>query len=279
MRQKGQSQLDYLWANFGSFAVSDNFTDNPEGTILSQKALEGFIKETNGIDDLKIVETNEGPKLVAYTNGVEVANLSIPSGVSIQAFGRRTITQADKNKGCALDLGTQVYYIMLSNGNEYLTPTVTGKDTKSIALSLVENAIYADLKINNQDSIVELNTTPEGIQARLRISNDSSSIILSEDVKGLRGDIVLNGANKFLQFSLVTLEEYNSLPEKDETTMYFIKGKPFFYFGDTLMMGETSGTVDLDNYYNKQDIDQLLSNYVTHPYLQGKLDELNWNNI
>lgn len=284
-KSQGVSQLDYLWANFGDFSVAKIPTDNPDD-ILTQGAVKSIIADLSGISSVQVVyEDGVAYLVVTDTFGVVLSKDPIPSGISISAFGKRQITQSDINKGCELPLGTYVYYIQLSNGNEYLAPAdhYTGYTSSTIITDIVDNAIHAELKINNQESIVSLSSTDDGLNADLNLSTTTDGVILSKLNDGLQGNVVLQNSDKFIKFSLLTLEQYEQLSTDgliDDTTMYFIKNARYFYFGQYLMMG-SEGSIVLDDYYTKQDIEDKLSNYVTKEELQTELDKttLSWNNI
>lgn len=279
------SQLDYLWVNYGNFQVSTTPNDNPNN-ILTQEAIKSLLQEFSSIKSVQIID-KEGLKYLVVTNNDNtiINEQPIPSGISIKNFGKRQITQSDRDKGCELPLNSYVYFILLTDGNEYLAPIdrYYGYESRTIITDIINNSVYAELKINNQDSIISISDTTEGVKADLLISNKSEGVLLSKTQNGLEGNIILQNSDKFLKFSLLTIEEYEELSLNnliDDTTMYFIKGAKFFYFGKYLMAGSDESVV-LDNYYTKSEINSKLSNYITKDELQSRLDEviINWNNI
>lgn len=278
-RQPGQSQLDYLWVNYGDFSVSNTISED-ENVILTQKAITSILKELGGVQSVKII----GDILEVKSSTGIVNTYPLPSGISIQNFTRRQIEQSDRNKGCELPLGTWVYSIMLSNGNEYLAPTnvYIGKESSSILVNLLENTIYAELKISNRPSIISINTNNDGISADLNISSDGG-ILFNKTDDGLQGNVILQNSDKFVKFSLLTETEYSELRDTsliDDTTMYFIKGQQYFYFGSYKMCG-SSGTIELDNYYTKTELDNMLKEYATKTYVATEVDKntINWTNF
>lgn len=277
------SQLDYLWVNYSDFSVSNTPTDNPN-TILTQEAVLSIIKEFGDISSVDVVLKGGLYYLVVTdSSGAIVNEKPIPSGISIQSFTKRTVTQSDRDKGCELPLNSLVYAILLSDGNEYLAPisTYKGYESRTIITSIINDSIYAELKINNQSSIVSLLDTSDGLSANLKLAQ--GGIQFTETPDGLQGDVILQNSDKFVKFCLLTIEEYEQLSndnQVDDTTMYFIEGARFFYWGKYLMMGSESSIV-LDNYYTKQEVDQKLNQYVTKDYLQTELDKvtINWNEL
>lgn len=283
-RKPGQSQLDYLWANYGEFSVSTIPSEDTD-VILTQEAINSILQEFSGISSVKIIEQKGKQILEVITSDGKVIEYPLPESITIISFKKRQITQADRNKGCELSLNTWVYAILLSNGNEYLAPidNYIGNSSESIVVNILENTIYAELKISNRPSIISLGVYKDGLSSDLNISKEIGGIVFEKRDDGLSGDIVLQNSDKFIKFSLLTSEEYSDLAEAnlvDETTMYFIKGSRFFYFGQ-YKMGGASGSIELDDYYTKKDIDDRLSSYATKDYVQSELDKttINWINI
>lgn len=278
------SQLDYLWVNYADFSVSNTPNDNPN-TILTQEAVLSILKEFGDISSVDIVLKGGLYYLVVTDSEGSIVNEKpIPSGISIQSFTKRTVTQSDRDKGCELPLNTPVYSILLSDGNEYLAPidTYNGYVSRTIITSIIDNSIYAELKINNQSSIISLQDTSNGLSAGLKLSQNGS-VLLSETESGLQGDIVLQNSDKFVKFCLLTIEEYEQLSQNnqiDDSTMYFIEGARFFYWGKYLMAGSEESIV-LDNYYTKQEVNQKLDQYVLKDQLQQELDKvtITWNDL
>lgn len=283
-RKPGQSQLDYLWVNYAEFSVSKEPTENPD-QILTQGAINSILQEFHGVSSVKVIEEGDNKILEVKNSDGKVFTYPLPTSITITSFTKRQITQADRNKGCALSLNTWVYAILLSNGNEYIAPIdkYIGNSSEAIIVDVLENAIYAELKISNRNSIVSLGIFDDGLSADLNISKDTEGISFEKKHDGLSANVVLQNSDKFIKFSLLTSEEYFNLVKEDqvdETTMYFIKGSKYFYFG-LYKMGGASGSIDLDNYYTKQQIDNKLKDYVTKDYLRNELDKntINWLNI
>lgn len=283
-RKPGQSQLDYLWVNYAEFSVSKEPTENPD-QILTQGAINSILQEFHGVSSVKVIEEGDNKILEVKNSDGKVFTYPLPTSITITSFTKRQITQADRNKGCALPLNTWVYAIMLSDGNEYIAPIdkYIGNSSEAIIVDVLENAIYAELKISNRNSIVSLGIFDDGLSADLNISKDTEGISFEKKYDGLSANVVLQNSDKFIKFSLLTSEEYFNLVKEDqvdETTMYFIKGSKYFYFG-LYKMGGASGSIDLDNYYTKQQIDNKLKDYVTKDYLRNELDKntINWLNI
>lgn len=188
-REPKQSQLDYLWTNFGEYSVSSSDGDKQLPTVgLVQELLE-IIKDKS-LNSLKVV----GSKLIGYNiNEKKLCEIDITeltqSGSSIIGFGKRYITEDDK--GIQFSVGTPVYYIRLSDGSEFLTEIeggiYTGAETNTIVVNISGSQIYADLKIDNENSIIELSKSNKGLRADLKIDKDSA-IKLSKSDKGLKAE-------------------------------------------------------------------------------------------
>ncbi len=283
-RKPGQSQLDYLWANYSDFSVITSPSDDSDA-ILTQGAINSLLQEFSGIKSVKVIQQNNNSVLEVITSDNQATLYPFPPSITIERFSKRYITQADRNKGCELPLNTQVYSILLSNGNEYIAPIdkYIGQDSSSILLNIIENTVYAELKISNRNSIVLLKTLDDGVYADLNISPDTEGILFNKKDNGLSANIVLQNSDKFIKFSLLTAEQYSNLAELnliDSTTMYFIKGARYFYFGQYKMAG-SSGSIILDDYYTKQQLDNKFKDYITKDELSKELDKtiINWNNV
>ena len=55
IRQEGQSQLDYLWVNYGDFATSSVPTDDPD-TIITQGAIKSLLQEFKGVASVEVID-------------------------------------------------------------------------------------------------------------------------------------------------------------------------------------------------------------------------------
>ncbi len=140
---------------------------------------------------------------------VDVSEL-VSNNLVITDFGQKLITQADIDKGCSFELLTPVYYIILSNGQQFFAKrdVLDGFDTSTISTEIIDNKIVSTLKLDrNQGNIIL--TTENGLKATLPIEN------LGSDVK----------------FEYLTQQAYDDLINPVLGTIYFIKDKPYFYFG------------------------------------------------
>lgn len=276
-RRPGQSQLDYLWTNYGGYSVSSVLEENSIPTTeLLQKLVNNLKQES--LNSIKVV----GDRLVGTNSDGEILfTIDIDdittTGKSLTNFGKRYITNVDVENGCELPEESPVYFIRFSDNTELIAPIdqYCGIETNSVVVTIDSNQIYANVKINNQDSIVTLNETAQGLQADLKVSSDEDSIQLTKELEGLKAKILLDNAGRVLKFKLMSLDEYQNLPIKDTTTVYFLRNKKYFYFGEYLI-GE--GASNLDDYYTKQEIDD---NIATKQYVQDSLADvgMNWKSV
>lgn len=276
-RRPGQSQLDYLWTNYGGYSVSSVLEENSIPTTeLLQKLVDNLKQESlNSIKVVgdRLVGTNSDGKIL-FT--IDIDDITT-TGKSLTNFGKRYITNVDVENGCEFPEESPVYFIRFSDNTELIAPIdqYCGIETNSVVVTIDSNQIYANVKINNQDSIVTLNETAQGLQADLKVSSDEDSIQLTKELEGLKAKILLDNAGRVLKFKLMSLDEYQNLPIKDTTTVYFLRNKKYFYFGEYLI-GE--GASNLDDYYTKQEIDD---NIATKQYVQDSLADvgINWKSV
>ena len=277
MRKQGQSQLDYLWVNYGNRFVSDTLE---KGSIPTSELLQQLVTgiSNDSVNTIKVI----GDKLVGNNkSGNPIFSIDISEittgGRAITNFGKRYITYEDINNGCEYPKDTPVYFLRFSDDSELLAKIdeYKGQETNSVILNISKNLISADLKINNEDSIVPIKETFKGIKADLKIDPNIESIKLTKELEGLKAKIILDNEGRSLKFKYLTLSDYLNIENPDSTTVYFIKDKKYFYFGKYII---GQGSVNLDNYYTKQEID---NNLATKQYVDDLLSDigLNWKSI
>lgn len=264
-RKPGQSQLDYLWENYGSRFVSDKLESD---SIPSGELLQSIVQDINdsSITDFNVING----QLIGYNKKgerVSFVNLSDLGKVPI-SFQKRYITQEDIDNGCTYKKGTPVYSLLFSDKTELIAKIdeYQGDITNSIALEVSGNTISGKLRIDNGKSVVLLKETVGGIVADLKISSDDESVQLTKEFDGLKAKILLDNEGRTLKFKYLTLSDYLAIEEPDSTTIYFIKGKKYFYFGKYAV---GTGETNLDNYYTKDEIDAKLK--VLDPSDTGEL--------
>lgn len=275
-RKPGQSQLDYLWSNYGQYSVSDVLEAD---TIPTSGLLQNLVDKLSSgtVESLKVVN---GVLVGININNEQTFSLDISeitnNGRTITNFGRRYITSSDVDNGCSYPINTPVYYIKFSDDAEFIAQidSYEGYETNSIVITINNGQVSGKLKINNEDSVVTLEESKKGVKADLKISKaEEGEITLSKELDGLKAKINLDG-NRSLKFKMLPLNEYLYLTEKDETTVYFIEGKNYFYFGENLI-----GSVNLDEYFTKDEMNDIKSEL--EKYIDDSLSDvgINWNFI
>lgn len=146
-RRPGQSQLDYLWENFGEFSKFKNIrVQGDKVQCLNDQGEELFL--------------------------LNISGLSSTGQSSIQEFDKKEIN------------GKLYYYIKLSDGTEFKSPidSVSGSETECIILNVENNIISGKLKLNNEDSLIVLKETEKGLKVEINDSTLQESLQLIKDV-------------------------------------------------------------------------------------------------
>lgn len=244
-RPQGMSQLDYLWLNYGGYQIGTTPSSIPQqNVILNELAVTSLIKNaTNGgIMSLEYIEHPTNKELVQLVgrsvDGQLVTFVEMPKEVHIQSFVGREVNSLDIEKGCQYSLKTKVLSIVLSNGKEFLVSldslglVLSGAETKTSVSEIIDGKVYNHIKIDKASlSVIELKESTYGISAHLNISPDNTGVKLSKETNGLKARIPLGNTGMYIKFDRMSLNQYMSLPNKDDSTVYFISDKPYIFVG------------------------------------------------
>lgn len=156
LREKGQSQLDYLWVNFGNLQTSKE-TREQGGFLITSDDI------SNQVEDAKLLAVSQ-----------------------LEIVGNKLL---GKNyKGNKL---TEITLSDLSNGGQ-----INGSETDSIVLEVIDNTISGRLKINNEDSLIALIETDNGLKAEFTDKELIQKIELVQnvaaDLESLKTDVKTN---------------------------------------------------------------------------------------
>lgn len=221
-REPKQSQLDYLWVNFGNSSIASEVTDDLEsvpslGLIL--ELLAELKKSAVGA-----VERQGSYIIVKSLNNVEITRFDIKElqGVtSITNYQKTVVKEDDIQNGCEYDLYTPVYVITLDNGKKLFVPVeiYVGGENNIIKNSVNNNVIYSEIKLSK---------------------NEDNGILLFQEQDGLSAQIVIDGEETGLTFTMLNTDgQYNRLKETKKNTIYFIKDRPYFYFNEVKIGSES----------------------------------------
>lgn len=157
-RVSGQSQLDYLWKYFG-----ENSVQNSPDNIYSLKLQDG-----------KLIGMNIDGEQIAR---IDLSGIVTEPNSSIQSFTKRKATKEDEG----FEEGVDVYSLVLSNGQEFIVEADRGSETDSLIITVEDNIISGELKINNkQDSLIVLSETDQGLQVDLKPELTEKLVLLEE---------------------------------------------------------------------------------------------------
>lgn len=247
MREKGMSQLDYLWVNFGNYSVQNETSSSPQdNVILSENAVIQLIQNSTskGIASLTYREhpsKQDTMQLIGLsTDGNEISIVEIPKEIHVENFTHRKVTQTDIDNGCKFPIDSSVISITLSNKVEYLVSLyelgleLQGNSTNSIVTEINNGIISANLKINeaqNTSHGVELLKNEAGVYGNLILNTEETGINLSIDNGKLTAKLPLKNTDYNLNFQQLTLAEYQLIQTKSPSTVYIISDKPYIYIG------------------------------------------------
>lgn len=208
-REPKQSQLDYLWKNFGEYSVSTSEYDKQIPTLgLVQELLDTI--RNQALHSLQVV----GYKLIGTNiNGNKLCEIDISQltsdGRSIVEFGKRYVKDTDKE--IQHPVGTPIYYIKLADGTELAVEAneggivYSGSETSTVVINIEEGQIRANLKTDNEDSVINLSESSKGLRADL-IIDPESNVKATKTANGLK---LMVDAN-------IELDDYYTKDEVDD---------------------------------------------------------------
>jgi len=133
---------------------------------------------------------------------------------TVKNFGTTTITQEDLDKGCEFLLGTICTFIQIGD-KKYYAPIST--NSNSIESKVVDGTVLHEVKVS-QSGNVNLEIASDGLKAVFPIKNTGNPI----EIEYLDQDPI----------------------EFKDNTIYYIKNKPYFYFGNNKISGGESTWVE-----------------------------------
>lgn len=266
-RKPGQSQLDYLWANYGNLEVSNKTSEAPsDEVILTESAVVNEIRSYlndfgNFTIDSVIVDDTTIALLIKNQQGIVVSRTTITRGAVITDFKQFISTQEDVDNGIVSKIGTPC--IQLKDSLEQIftieLPLLSGSETDSIITTVKNNKVAAQLKIDNPivEKSIELRQSSNGIQANL-ITNKKSPIKIDKTDDGIYLHQTWEGEQFDLKVKELKINEYLLLNNIDKGTLYFVTDVPCIYFRRVKFGSNEQFSQILDNYYNKSEINNLI---------------------
>lgn len=265
-RKPGQSQLDYLWTNFGNVEVSNQISETPSNeVVLTESAVVEIIKSQSGtkdfIIDSVIVDDDTVALQIKDQQGTVLSQTTITRGARIIEFRSFVSTQEDADNGVVSEVGIQCIQLKDSIGQIHTVelPSLIGQETESIITTVKNNKVAAQIKLDNPivEKSIELGQTANGIQAKL-IVNGKSPIKVDKTDDGIFVHQTWEGEPFDLKVKEIKLNDYLLLSDIDKGTLYFVTDVPCIYFRRVKFGSNEQFSQILDNYYNKSEVDKLI---------------------
>ena len=207
-RPAHMSQLDYLWTYYSDYSISNTTTDDPTQTVLTEQGvidlINNIVISANGVSQLVYRQHPTATYLMQIVgldlNGNELTSIDVPKEITIANFSDHIITSSDIDLGCPFEIGTTVILLEQSDGTRYYInldkyrTSISGSETDSIKVTVSdEGVISADLKTDNEDSVITLETGENGVKANLNVdSSGDTGIVLSTDDNILTAQLIWN---------------------------------------------------------------------------------------
>ena len=231
-RKPGQSQLDYLWTNFGSLEVSNKSNENPSNeTLLTEVAIINLLKNNlakiDAVLDAKI-DGNVVTLLIKDQQGTILSQIEMDLSLG---FERYVSTEEDVNNGLISKSGLTCLKLTTATGQEFLIELMSGSETDTIITTVRDNKISAKLKIDNPvtDKSVEIKQFSTGIQANLLVNN-KSSVKVDKTEDGILVHQTWEDESIDLKTKALTTNQYLMITEIDDGTIYFLTDRPYIFF-------------------------------------------------
>lgn len=228
-RLPGQSQLDYLWVNYGDFSVSSTTSEDPD-VILTQGAINQLLREFKGIFSVYNYKGSVADYASLPTNAVKgdvynvvAANGNIPAGTNYAWNG----TEWDALGG-SVDLSG--YY------------TKTEVDLAIEDAKLTTELAQLTQKVNqNESKLLILNgeeDTAGSLKNTLKVAKDYTDTQLTNYVEKVEGSsLITNEKLQLIDTNSSNISQLETRVEANEAALTILKG-------DTNIEGSVLNTVN-----------------------------------
>lgn len=236
-RVKGQSQLDYLWTNYGSKQVSNTISKIPsDETILTESAIVSLLDTVNVTMDSK--EINGVLHLyIRNQKGEILGDVALDKFSNIVKFEKFTATEEDVIQGTSQKLGGLGLLLEDDSGHSWKIDLscldYIGSETDSIKTVIKDRKIASVVKIDNPivDRSVDIKTTSNGIRADIVIDETfDSAISIEKGENGLSCHYRWLDESYEIRLKALNFSEYNIIVNPDPGILYFILDQPCIFF-------------------------------------------------
>lgn len=228
-RLPGQSQLDYLWVNYGNFSVSSTTSEDPD-VILTQGAINQLLKEFKGIFSVYNYKGSVADYASLPTNAVKgdvynvvAANGNIPAGTNYAWNG----TEWDALGG-SVDLSGYYTKTEVDLAIEDAKPT-----TELAQLTQKVNQNESKLLILNGEE-----DTAGSLKNTLKVAKDYTDTQLTNYVEKVEGSsLITNEKLQLIDTNSSNISQLETRVEANEAALTILKG-------DTNIEGSVLNTVN-----------------------------------
>ncbi len=214
--------LDQLWTTYNGYTITNTKSSENLDTFIPtynvvKQLLDSISSAGSNVSGLILDTSNQ-----LHIKDIDGSDIGQPIDLSIFAsknetvknFGTTTITQEDLDKGCEFLLGTICTFIQIGD-KKYYAPIST--NSNSIESKVVDGTVLHEVKVS-QSGNVNLEIASDGLKAVFPIKNTGNPI----EIEYLDQDPI----------------------EFKDNTIYYIKNKPYFYFGNNKISGGESTWVE-----------------------------------
>lgn len=266
--QPGQSELDWLWENFGGATIDDDPNVAEDASLLDKRGVTRLIVRMirNLLRKIELRENHHCPNLldvvVTEDDGDQKVAFSLEKEDHLKKVRMRKSTQADVDDRNCVEANSWIAEFQMQSGRKHYLDfanfTYQGARTDTVETVVDGNSISSFLRIaNSVDSAITVDATRNGLLVQLNVADQTGQVRLVKTKDGL--DVRNEWADGTdIRMSFLTYDEYLAMLNADECScgcgctgryrqkghIYFITDRRYIYldgvrYGDNLTIRDT----------------------------------------